>query len=141
MDNDRARLTRLHRLEKVRALARQQAARDAAAAEGTLAQLSALADRTARIADDYRVRPFPADAQALRQTGQFVAGLAAIGAATRGDALRAQAVADARQAELAQAERRRAAVEERAAAEGRSLARRAERPILGARRTLGTPLE
>ena len=69
---DAARLRRLHRLEKVRAIARQTAAREAAEAEGTLAQLRALAERTAQMAEGYRAKAGPALAQDLRTVGMDV---------------------------------------------------------------------
>lgn len=141
MRAEAARVRRLVRLEKVRAHARQAAAIEAAAAEGALARLSALASRTQAMVDDYRARSSHADGLELRQIGQFVAGLADISATTRGDADQARAEADSKQQELAEAERRRAAVEDRAKAGERALARRLIAPVLGSRRPVGTTLE
>ena len=141
MRAEAARVRRLLRLEQVRALAKQAAARDAAQAEGTLSQLEALAARTGAMADDYRGRTGPSDGLALRQLSSFVSGLGGITSATRGEAVQARAVADHKQQELAQAERRRAAVEDRARAGALALAQRAALPVLGARRAVGTDLE
>jgi hypothetical protein len=141
MRPERARLRRLERLERVRAIARHQAAREAAEAEGTLAQLDALANRTATIAADYRARKGMADALALAQHHAFLAGLTGISDATRGDATQARALADRKQEELALAERRRSAVEDRAEAERRSLAQRRASPALAPRRPIGTVFE
>lgn len=141
MRAEAARLKRLQRLEKVRAIAKQTAALEAARAEGTLAQLEALAQRTRRMADDYRGRTASRDGLELRQLGSFVAGLDGISLATAGDAATARRVADARQQELAQAERRRAAVDERAKQEERAIAQRQAPQALGAKRQVGTALE
>ena len=141
MGPDRARLRRLQRLERVRAIARQTAAAEAARAEGTLAQLEALASRTTRMAEEYRARTDPGSGLELRQLGQFVSGLNAITATTSGDALNARALADRKQLALAQAERSRAAVEDRAKAGQRALAQRGQPQVLGARKAVGTPLE
>jgi len=141
MRAEAARLRRLHRLEKVRAIARQAAALEAAQAEGTLAQLQALAERTARMADAYGSREGVTSAHELRQTGSFVAGLRGISANTADDALRARDHANRKQQALAEAERARSAVEDRALAEARRLAQRRQTLALGARRTVGTALE
>ncbi len=141
MHAEAARVRRLYRLEKVRAIARQAAAREAAEAEGTLAQLEALAARTGAMAEDYRGRTTLADGLELRQLGSFVSGLSAISATTRGDAVQARLIADRKQQDLAQAERRRAAVEDRARAGQRALDQRLQTPALGGRRPVGTDLE
>jgi hypothetical protein len=141
MRAERQRLARLYRLERVRAIARQTAATAAAEAEGTLAQLEALAARTGRLAADYAARSDARDGMALQQLGRFSDGLQGISASTIADALRARTVADTRQAELASAERRRAAVEERATREAQGIAARAQQPALGTRRGFGTGLE
>lgn len=141
MQAERARLKRLQRLEKVRAMAKQAAAQESARAESTLAQLEALADRTRRMAGDYAARRDFRDGLELRQLGQFVAGLNAITATTAGDAVNAKALADRKQLALAQAERSRAAVEDRAKAGQRALAQRGQPQVLGARKAVGTPLE
>ena len=138
---EQRRLRRLQRLEKVRAIAKQAAAQEAALAEGTLAQLQALATRTQSMADDYQTRMGPSDGQTLRQHALFVSGLSGISAVTSRDAAQAQGVADRKLDELALAERRRAAVEERAVAGTRALAQRNTANPLGARRAVGTGLE
>lgn len=141
MQAERARLKRLVRLERVRAIAKQTLAAEAAQAEGTLAQLEALASRTQRLAIDYSGRHDPGDGLALLQLGQFTAGLQGISVATRGDAAQARHTADRKQAELALAERARAAVQDRADQQARSIATRAGAPALGTRRGFGTGLE
>lgn len=134
-------IARLRRLEKVRALAKQQAALDAAEAEGRLAHLTALAARTRAMAEGYRDLASLADGQALRQRIQFIHGLTGITAATSRDAASAQALADLRQQDLALAERRRAAVEDRANASQRAYLQRQLHPSAAARRQIGTGLE
>lgn len=141
MTAEAARLKRLTRLERVRALAKQDALRAAAEAEGHLAQLQALADRTARLAADYRARRDCTSGADLRRLAIFADGLAAIGSATTRDALAARAAADQRQLDLARAERSRAAVEDRARSEAQKLARLRARPALTARKAIGTGLE
>lgn len=138
---DPKRLIRLQRLEKVRAIAKQQAAREAAAAESTLAQLLALAERTGRMAEDYAARRDAPDGAALRQMAGFRAGLEGVSQGTRQDAEKARDHADVRLRELAEAERRRQAAEDRALAESRALAASTQQPPLGGRKTLGTVLE
>ena len=56
MTADHRKLLRLQRLERVRAIAKQAAAAEAARAEGTLSQLLALAQRTRGLAADYTVK-------------------------------------------------------------------------------------
>lgn len=141
MKAERARLLRLQRLERVRAIAKQTAAQEAAAAEGTLAQLEALAERTRRLAADYAARIEARDGAALQQLGRFAGGLQAIYANTASDAAQARRIADGKMAELAVAERRRSIVEEHATKKARSIANRSETPSLGSRRKFGTGLE
>ena len=141
MHPDAARLRRLQRLERVRAIARQTALGEAARAEGTLAQLSALAERTQAMSEDYRASSLVGDGHQLRQLGAFVAGLQGISAATANDLAQARSIADARQQDLAQAEHRRAVVEQRARDQARSLAQARAPQALGARRAVGTVLE
>lgn len=141
MKAERARLKRLQRLERVRAIARQTAMADAAQAENTLSQLESLAAKTRRLVDDYGGRDQSADGADLQQILRFASGLRGIAETTTGDAGRARTFADAKLAELGQAERRRAVAEERAVAQARTIARKAETPILSERRPLGTPLE
>lgn len=141
MAADAKRLFRLQRLERVRAIAKQTAATAAAEAEGTLAQLRGLAERTGSLAADYAGRSDARDGMSLQQIGRFAGGLQGISETTQADALRAKSIADNRQQELAAAERRRAAVEERAQQEARELAARRQTPVLGRRKAIGTDLE
>lgn len=124
MKAERDKLKRLQRLERVRAIAKQTLATEAARAEGTYAQLNQLAVRTGQLAADYAARTDIADGADLRGMNRFAAGLQGIRAATQADADRAQTIADRRQQELAMAERRRAAVEDRVAAQTRQIAAR-----------------
>ncbi|PLK27634.1 hypothetical protein C0V78_12625 [Novosphingobium sp. TH158] len=132
---------RLQRLEKVRAVAKQAAAREAAKAESTLAQLEALATRTGQLLGDYAARIDVADGAALQNLSRFRSGLSGVGEATRADALRARSHADAKLAHLAEAERRRQAVEDRAKSEATALGQRDSHTPQGARRQSGTGLE
>jgi hypothetical protein len=141
MAADAKRLVRLQRLERVRAIAKQTAATAAAEAEGTLAQLRGLAERTSSLAAGYAGRSDARDGMSLQQIGRFAGGLQGISESTHADAVRAKSIADNRQLELASAERRRAAVEERAQQEARELAARRQTPILGGRKAIGTDLE
>ena len=142
MKAEHARLKRLQRLERVRDIAKQAAAAEAAKAEGTLAQLLALAERTRRLADDYGTPGNgPTDGWFLTQHRRFGSGLEGVRAATLRDAERARAEADAKLAALGQAERRRAAVGDRAEAQERRIAKTDSAPSLGARRRFGTVLD
>lgn len=141
MQAERARIRRLQRLEKVRALAKRQATADSASAEDQLAQLQRLAARTQAMLAEYRGRTSLTDGLELRQLVQFVAGLNGISAVTQGDAEQARQWADRKQQELAQAERRRAAVEDRIRTSQTALAQRLVQPVLGSRRAVGTGLE
>lgn len=141
MNAERARLARLHRLERVRAIAKQTAAAESAQAEGTLAQLEALAERTRLMAAEYASRPGMQDGAALRQRSSFARGLEGISQNTANDAATARRVADAKMQALSQAERRRAVVEERAERQARVIAKGSETPALGGRKKIGTGLE
>ena len=141
MQADQKRLMRLQRLERVRAMAKQTAATASAEAEGTLAQLEALAARTGRMAADYAERSDATDGMGLHQFSRFAAGLMGISDSTLADAQRARTIADTRQLDLAAAERGRAAVEERALREARDIAARRQTPVLGSRKAIGTDLE
>lgn len=141
MKEDRKRLARLRRLEKIRAIAKQTAALESAQAESTLTQLRALSDRTRQMASDYASRREMTDGAALYHVGRFVNGLQTLSRTTDGDALRAQSIADAKQRQLAEAERRRAAIEERALLQERMIAKAGQNPALGSRRGSGTDLE
>ncbi|MYL97513.1 hypothetical protein GR702_06970 [Novosphingobium sp. FGD1] len=141
MSADRKKLARLNRLEKLRAIAKQTAATEAAQAESTLAQLRSLSDRTRNLAAGYAARRDAADGAALHHNSRFVGGLQSLSRTTDGDALRAQAIADAKQQALVEAERRRAAIEERADVQARRIAAKSQPPALTGRRTSGTELE
>lgn len=141
MKAERARLARLHRLERFRDIAKQTAAAEAAQAEGTLAQLEALARRTQQLAAEYASRTEVVDGAALQLLSRFAGGLQGISANTANDAATARRIADFKQEALGQAERRRAVVEERAERQARLIARAGESPALGARRKFGTGLE
>ncbi|WP_298284277.1 hypothetical protein [Novosphingobium sp.] len=143
MKEERARLARLRRLERIRDIARQTALAEAGKAEGTLAQLQSLVERTSRLSADYSARTDPRDGHGLQQLRHFVAGLDRITNGTRADAENAKRIADAKAQEAAAAERRRAAVEERATAQERLIARKIAAgtiPVTGKKPT-GTGLE
>jgi hypothetical protein len=133
MKAERAKLKRLQRLEKIRAIAKQNAVTEAARAETTYAQLSALATRTGDLAAEYSARTDMRDGADLRQFARFAAGLQGVRSATQADAQRAQAIADKRQIELAAAERRRAAVETRAQEQARQIAAKTQYTALSGR--------
>ncbi|WP_232492461.1 hypothetical protein [Novosphingobium kaempferiae] len=141
MTADRKKLARLNRLEKLRAIAKQAAATEAAQAEGTLAQLQNLSERTQRLASEYAARRDAVDGATLHQVGRFVGGLRTITRTTDGEAERARSIADAKQQQLIEAERRRAAIEDRAAAQARVVAAKAQQPVLGGKRRSGTEIE
>lgn len=141
MTGDARKLARLRRLETIRALAKQQAVRDAADAEGALARLSSLAARTRAMAQAQTTRLPPQDGADLGRHILFDSGLAGIARLTDRDAAAAQTVADDRQAALALAERRRAAVEDRLRQGQRAAARREPAGPTAPRRALGTGLE
>lgn len=141
MKAERARLLRLNRLERVRAIAKQTAAQEAAAAESTLSQLEALAERTRLLAADYGNRSEAHDGASLQQIGRFAQGLRSIYSRTANDAATAKRIADNKMSELADAERRRSIVEEHAIRKARDIASRAAPPVLAARKKFGTGLE
>ncbi|MBW8753399.1 MAG: hypothetical protein JF595_04505 [Sphingomonadales bacterium] len=141
MKGERARLSRLHRLERVRDIAKQTAAAEAAQAEGTLAQLEALAERTRLLAAEYEARIEVRDGASLQQIKSFARGLQGISTNTANDAAAARRIADVKMQALSQAERRRAVVEERAERQARVIAKGREVPALGGRRKTGTGLE
>jgi hypothetical protein len=141
MKAERARLSRLNRLERVRAIAKQSAAAEAAQAEGTLAQLEALAERTRQMAAEYANRLGVRDGAALQQLKSFTQGLQGISTNTANDAATARRIADVKMQALSQAERRRAVVEERAERQARVIAKGSESPALGGRKKFGTDRE
>ena len=126
MKAEREKLKRLQRLEKLRGIAKQTAASEAARAESTLAQLNTLAERTRTLRNEYAARTDMQDGAELSRMVRFVAGLQGIAATTEADVRRAHAMADRAQTELASAERRRAAVEERATQQARAMAAKAQ---------------
>jgi len=136
MQAERQRIARLHRLERVRAIARQNALVEAARAEGTLAQLATLAERTRLLAEDYARRDDSTNASDLAGVMRFAEGMQGITRNAAAEAHGARSHADRKARDVAEAERRRAAVEDRAAREARALARReyAQSPISGARK-------
>ncbi len=141
MRADPRRLLRLQRLEKVRDVAKQAAAREAAEAESTLAQLEALAARTGQLLGDYAMRAGSTDGAALQNLSRFRQGLTNVSDATRADAEKARRLADAKLSLLAEAERSRQAVEDRAKTEAQALSQRDGHAPQGTRRPLGTGLE
>lgn len=141
MKAERDRLKRLNRLERVRAIAKQTAAAEAAAAEGTLAQLEALAERTRAMAAEYANRTGVRDAASLQAANSFARGLEGISRSTSNDADTARRIADVKMQALSQAERRRAVVEERAAAQARVIAKGSVAPVLSGKKKSGTGLE
>lgn len=141
MRADPKRLLRLQRLEKVRDVAKQAAAREASEAESTLVQLEALAARTGQMLGDYGMRAGSTDGAALQNLSRFRQGLASVGDATRADADKARRLADAKLTLLAEAERSRQAAEDRARNEAAALAQRDVHAPQAARRSLGTGLE
>lgn len=141
MDTDKTQLRRLQRIERLRALAKQDAARASAQAEGTLAQLVRLSARTGALRDEYGARTDLRDGMALVQHQAFIAGLSAIHHLTSADAAQARSTADRLQQELALAERRRAAVEQRMDQASKALAQRYATVPTGSRRATGTLFE
>lgn len=124
MKAERARLARLQRLERIRDVARTTALAEAGRAEGTLAQLLQLSERTRGMTADYARRSDAPDAASLQQLRHFVHGLERISTTTEADIGRARTVADMRAAEAAAAERRRAAAGDRADAQAREIGRK-----------------
>ncbi|MBV1916962.1 MAG: hypothetical protein KUG65_02710 [Sphingomonadaceae bacterium] len=141
MKPERARLVRMHRLERIRAIAKQAAAREAAEAETTLGQLEALTRRTSSLAADYAGRTEARDGADLQQLSRFTGGLQAILESSSNDTARARDMANAKMTELHLAERRRAAVEDRAQEQSRAIEKR-ENPVeIGPYRRFGTDIE
>ena len=138
---DQRRLTRLRRLERVRAIAKRQLAGETAQAEDALAQLRTLTARTQDLAAEYAARSNAFDGFDLAQTGRFAAGLCNIVSSAGIEANAAQRLADSKLVELAAAERRRAAVEDRLTATERLLGKRPAQVSAAPRRKIGTDLE
>ena len=106
------------------AIARRTALAEAGRAEGTLAQLQALVERTERLALSYAARTDASHGADLLQLDRFLRGLDRITTGTAAEIDRARAIADAKAEQAATAERRRAAVEERADAQKQRIARK-----------------
>jgi len=141
MTPERKRISRLTRLERIRAITKQKLAADAADAERVLAQLNALTERTRELASEYGSRRDPADGFALAQLSGFAAGLCEIVRASGDEASSARGHADLKMSELAVAERRRAAVEQRLNRAHRLLEMHEEPAPSAQRRRIGTELE
>jgi hypothetical protein len=141
MKPEAKKLKRLHKLEKLRAIAKRNAAAETARAEGTLAQLQTLAGRSRSMADSYRHRAPPANGTELREVTRFTEGLRKLVSTTESDAAKAREVADRKLSELAEAERRRSAVEERIQITRSLLAKGDPHPAAAARAKFGTGLE
>lgn len=141
MKAEKHRIERLRRLERLRAIAKQQAAAESAQAEGVLAQLRMLTERTRGLAQEYAARGDAMDGFELIQSARFAAGLCKIVNSTEAEVESAQHHADGKAAALVSAERRRAAVEQRVETERRAIAKRGEIAASGARRKFGTDLE
>jgi hypothetical protein len=114
MANDPARLKRLRRIEKVRAVAKEMKLAEAARAETTLHQLRALADRTREMADGYSARADSTDAWALSGMFTFSQSLHRMSEKVTADAATAQHHADRLGRDVHAAERSRATAQERA---------------------------
>lgn len=138
---DQKRLTRLRRLERVRAIAKRQLAGETAQAENALAQLRMLTERTRNLAAEYAARSDAFDGFDLAQTGRFAAGLCSIVNSAGMEANAAERVADRKLVELAAAERRRAAVEDRLHATEKLLGKKSPQPTGAPKRKFGTDLE
>jgi hypothetical protein len=124
MKAERARLARLRRLEKLRAIARQNALAEAGRAEARLAQLTQLGERTAGLLAAYGARTDAASGADLASQRLYLGELEKIASRNEADIATARDQADALAAQAAAAERRRAAVEERASATRQVIARR-----------------
>jgi hypothetical protein len=141
MRDELRKLARLKRLERVRAIARQTAASQSAAAETRLSQLQGLAARTGDLAADYAARCDAADGGTLRHLTRFRSGLQTVSLRAEADAETAHKTADQRQGELARAERSRTVVADRIQVQVQAIGRRAQAPALAARRAFGTKLD
>ncbi|MGD9664650.1 MAG: hypothetical protein AB7U34_05545 [Novosphingobium sp.] len=137
----KAKLRRLQRLERIRAIAKQSAALEAAQAEDTLARLLHLSAHTDRLATGYRIKPGPMDGASLQRTSTFASALLDMSTTTTRDADQAKVHADTKQADLARAERRRAAVDDRARLAEQALEKHGQSHFPSERRRTGTGLE
>ncbi len=141
MKAEQRRLDRLRRLERLRAVAKQQVAVESATAEGVYSQLHMLTDRTRRLASDYAARGDAVNGYELTQSSHFAAGLCRIVHSTQAETDTARQLADSKMIELAAAEQRRAAVEDRVERERRALAKRLEICVMAGWRKTGTEIE
>lgn len=116
MKAERTRLGRLQRLEKLRAIACQNALSEAGRAEAKLARLEHLGQRTAALVAGYARRTDATCGADLVNARIYLAELQNIVTRNQADVARAREQADARAAQAAAAERSRAAVEDRAQA-------------------------
>jgi len=123
MRGERVKLGRLKRLEKLRAIARQNALAEAGRAEARLAQLENLGTRTTALITGYAARTDAACGADLVSQRVYLGELQRMMTRNQGDIARARELADARAAQAAAAERSRAAVEDRAAATEARIAR------------------
>jgi hypothetical protein len=123
MKAERARLTRLKRLEKLRAIARQNALAEAGKAETRLAGLETLGQRTATLITGYATRTDAQCGADLVRQRIYLGELQSMATRTAADIARARDHADARGAQAAAAERSRAAVETRIEATAQRIAR------------------
>ena len=114
MNAERVRLGRLKRLEKLRAIARQNALAEAGRAEARLAQLEALGTRTHALITGYAARTDAECGADLARQRVYLGELQRMVVRNAGDIAHAREQADARAAQAAAAERSRAAVEDRA---------------------------
>jgi hypothetical protein len=120
---ERARLARLKRLEKLRAIARQNALAEAGRAEARLAHLCQLGERTATLRAAYGARTDATSGADLASQRLYLGELEKMASRNQADIAAARAHADALAAQAAAAERSRAAVEERASATQQQIAR------------------
>ncbi len=141
MNAPRRKLARLQRLERIRSIAKHDAAQRSAQAEDVFARIVALDQQTHALARRYETRAECRDADSLRQLGGFVSALRSMGHETARQIETARSDADARQLELAQAERRRAAVDDRARDARRALEKAPANAPAGAKRSIGTLLD
>ena len=137
MKAERARLGRLQRLEKLRAIVRHNALAEAGRAETRLANLENLQQRTTALITGYALRTDAQCGADLVRQRVYLGELQRMVGRNETDVARAREQADARAAEAAAAERSRAAVETRAEATAQRIARHhnATAQPLGARST------
>ena len=138
---DHARLRRLQRLTRLRAIETELALRDVAASEAALERLHGLAARTTAMAATYRQQPGATKGAALADAMRFEHGLGTLAQSAASDAGHARGHADQQRQALAEAERRRAVTADHAEAASRRLQTRANAASTSARRAFGTGLE